>query len=274
MKKRRFFIVLLILSAAGLMVVYSIYAQKQQEIAFQPVALMTADTVLAADAVPVQKEVAFRQIIRRPVGLKPGDLVFHIAPNKEVFTPKLLPPDGESNFWVMGTVGGGIVRLNRSGTVVCTVQPPHGVLPWPSVNSSGYLALSLLKISTQGMEWEIVTCTPKGQKLGGFKVKGCPQCGHLHYQTMVGLDNKGRIWLQFLSSNLPLDEDPKQTACAVAFDQQGKIVRHIEGPWGLSAGLLWRRTKSRGGSFIILDPETMERDEIPVPSGWQGFLVG
>ncbi len=231
-------------------------------------------TLMVNDTIHAQKEVMFRQVTHLPAGSREGELLVKVHPNKMVVVPKLLPPDA-NGFWITGEAKGGIVRLNRSGKLVTILrQRSYGL---PSVNSLGQLAIHVRKgkpemLATYTDEIHIYSST--GQKLGEFMVNGCPQCKHPYLQTIIGLDDKERVWLQFLSSGRSFDEDPKQTACAVAFDPRGKIVQHIEGLWGLSAGRLWRRTKSRGGSYIVVDPETMKKSEIPVPVGWQGFLVG
>lgn len=162
------------------------------------------------------------------------------------------------------------MRINRLGEVVTTLRLEHRIGSRPCVNSLGQIALHFLTKEGE----EIAIYSPTGQRLEGFKVNGCLRCKHPFLDTMIGLDEKERVWLQFLSSNLPPDEDPKLMACVAAFDLQGKLVHHIEGVWGLSAGRLWRRTKSVGGSYILLDPETLKTTEIPVPEGWTGFLRG
>jgi len=245
-KKRRKFILFFALGVTCFTVVYITHAQKQ-------------------------REVNFRQVARHPVGSKPGELAVRVASNKMVVAPKLLSPDAEGNFWVVDEVNGGIVRLNRSGQVITIVRPPHSIRPWPAVNSSGQMALHLRSNAGE----EIVVYSPTGQKLGGFEVKGCPQCKHPYCQTIMGLDNGGRIWLRFLSSDRSVEEDPKQTVCVAAFNLQGNIVQHVEGSWAVDVkGRLRRRTKSIGGSYLLFDPETMKTSEIPVPRGWDGIFIG
>ncbi|MCS6859282.1 MAG: hypothetical protein NZT92_03045 [Abditibacteriales bacterium] len=263
-------VVVLVLCVVGFTLMYAAYAQRQQEVAPPSAPHQVTGGVPDADTLPQKGEVSFRQVIRYPVGSRPGELALRVMPNREVFAPRLLPPDKKGAFWVMGEVNGGIVRLNRSGQVVTILKPLQGTRSRPSVNSSGQIALHLYSGDYEG----VAIYSPGGQKLGEFRVHGCPQCNHSYVETIIGLDNQGRVWLQFHSSDRSVEEDPKLTACAAAFDLQGRLVQHIVGVWGLSAGRLWRRTKSIGGSYIILNPETMKTSEIPVPAGWDGFLAG
>ncbi len=232
-------------------------------------------TLIGSYITYAQREVMFRQVARLPAGSREGEVLVKVNPDKTVVVPRLLPPDADG-FWVTGEVKGGIVRLNRSGELVTILrQRSYGL---PSVNSLGQLAIHVRKgkpemLATYTDEIHIYSST--GQKLGEFIVKGCSQCKHPYLQTMIGLDDKQRVWLRFLSSERTVDEDPNQKACTVAFDLHGRLVQHLEGAWGVDVkGRLRRRTKSIGGNFIIVDPETMNTNEIPVPVGWQGFLVG
>lgn len=164
------------------------------------------------------------------------------------------------------------MRVKRTGESVTVLrQPSYGL---PSVNSSGHLAIHVRKGEGYNYTDEIRIYNPSGQILATFTVKGCPICKHPYLHYLAGIDDQQRIWLQFLSTDRSVEEQPKRTACIVAFDLQGRVVRHIEGVWGLSAGHLLRRTKSIGGSFIILNPENMKTSEIPVPLGWDGWFLG
>ncbi len=217
-------------------------------------------------------EVKFRQVLRLSVGSKEGQVFIKVQPNREVIVPRLLPPDAEGNFWIVGGAKGGIMRVKRTGESVTVLrQLSYGL---PSVNSSGHLAIHVCKGEGYNYTDEIRIYNPSGQILATFTVKGCPICKHPYLHYLAGIDDQQRIWLQFLSTDRSVEEQPKRTACIVAFDLQGRVVRHIEGVWGLSAGHLLRRTKSVGGSFIILNPENMSTSEVPVPLGWDGLFVG
>lgn len=119
------------------------------------------------------KEIAFHQVACLPVGARAGELALRITPDRMVFAPKLLPPDRDG-FWVIGEAKGGIMRLNHSGQVVTILRLEQRFLPWPSVNSFGQITFHFR--TKEGDE--IAVYSPTGQKLGGFKVRGCPQCGH------------------------------------------------------------------------------------------------
>lgn len=216
-------------------------------------------------------EFKFRQVMRLSVGSQEGQLFVRADP-MAVFVPKLLQTDIEGNFWIAGEAKGGIMKVKRSREVVTILRPPPFVNL--SVNSSGYLAIHVRKVKGYNYTDEIQIYNPLGQKLASFRVNGCPQCQHPYLHYLAGIDDyQQRVWLQFLSTDRTVEEEPKRSACIAAFNPEGKIVHHISGVWGLSAGRLWRRTKSIGGGFIILDPETMKTSEIPVPTGWQGVWL-
>lgn len=220
------------------------------------------------------QEVKFRQVVRLPIGLQEGQLFVKVHPNGMVVAPRLLPPDANGNFCIMGEAKGGIMRVKRTGEIIAILrQPSYG---FPSVNSSGYLAIHVRKGEGYNYTDEVQIYTPEGKRLTAFTVKGCPQCKHPYLQEIMGLDDKERVWMRFLSSDRTVEEDPNQKACAVAFDMmRGRLLLHIEGVWALDVkGSLRRRTKSIGGSFVIMNPETMETNEIPVPLGWDGIIIG
>lgn len=217
-------------------------------------------------------EVKFRQILRLPVGSREGQVFVKVQPDKMAVVPRLLPPDAEGNFWIVGEAKGGIMRVKRTGEIVTILrQPSYG---FPSVNSSGHLAIHVRKGEGYNYTDEIRIYNPAGQMLATFTVKGCPICKHPYLHYLAGIDDQQRIWLQFLSTDRTVEEEPKRSACIVAFNLKGEPVQHILGVWELSAGYLGRRTKSIGGSFIILNPENMKTSEIPVPPGWDGLFVG
>lgn len=213
-------------------------------------------------------EVKFRQVMRLSVGSQEGQLFVRVDP-MAVFVPKLLQPDIEGNFWIAGEAKGGIMRVKRSREVVTILRPPPFVNL--SVNSSGHLAIHVRKVEGYNYTNEIQIYNPEGQKLAAFRVNGCPNCKHPYLHYFAGIDDQQRVWLQFLSTDRTVEEEPKRSACIAAFNPEGKIVHHISGVWGLSAGRLWHRTN---GSYVILDPETMKASEIPVPAGWDGFFIG
>lgn len=221
-----------------------------------------------------QQDVKFRQVMRLPIGSQEGQLFVWVAPNRMVIAPRLLPPDADGNFWIMGEAKGGIMRVKRTGEIVTILRQPQHGFGFPSVNSLGHLAIHVRKGEGYNYTDEVRIYTPAGKRLAAFMVKGCPQCKHPYLHYFAGIDEQQRVWLQFLSTDRTIEEEPKWSACIAAFNSKGELVNHIPGAWGLSAGRLWRRTKSYGGSYIVLDPETMKAIEVPVPAGWDGFLVG
>ena len=74
-------------------------------------------------------EVKFRQVLRLPVGSKEGQVFIKVQPNREIIVPRLLPPDAEGNFWIVGEAKGGIMRVKRTGEIVTAVSYTHLTLP-------------------------------------------------------------------------------------------------------------------------------------------------